>query len=53
METCNTLTDYNGRNNTPLANANIREAIRKVMEEESMTDTNSVTADTFSHASSV
>ena len=29
-----TLTDYNDRNNTPLSNAKIREAIRKVTEEE-------------------
>ena len=34
MEICNTLTDYNDLNNNPLSNANIWEAIRKVMEEE-------------------
>ena len=44
----NTLTDYNYHNNTPLSNENIREAIRKVIEEESIADANNVTADTFS-----
>ena len=29
---CNTLTDYNGRNDMPLYNANIRKAILKVAE---------------------
>ena len=33
-EMFNTLTDYNDRNNTPLSNDNIREAIRKVTEKE-------------------
>ena len=47
----NTLTDYNYHNNTPLSNENIREAIRKVIEEESMVDTNNFTADKFTHAS--
>ena len=28
-----TQTDYNDRNNTPLSNLNLREAIRKLMEE--------------------
>ena len=51
-EMCNTLTDYNDCNNTPLSCANIREEIRKVVEEESITDANKVTAGTFSHASS-
>ena len=51
MEMCNTLTKYNDRNNTPLSNANILEAICKVMEEESITDANNVTTNTFSHAS--
>ena len=32
IEICNTLSDYNDRNNTPLSNANIREAIHKIME---------------------
>ena len=45
-----TLTDYNDRNNTILSNAKIREAIRKVIEEESTVDSNNVTADTFIHA---
>ena len=48
---CNTLTDSNDRNNTPLFNANIQESIHEVMEEGSITDANNVTADTFSHAS--
>ena len=51
-EIFNTLTDYNERNNTPLINSNIIKAIRKFMEEESLTDANNVTADTFSHDSS-
>ena len=51
MEILNTLTDCNNRNNTLLSNANILEAIRKDMEEESLTDANNVTAYTFSHAS--
>ena len=46
-----TLTDYNDRNNEPLLNDNIREAISKVIEEESISDTNNVTVDTFSHTS--
>ena len=46
-----TLTDYNDRNNEPLLNDNIREAISKVIEEESISDTNNVTLDTFSHTS--
>ena len=50
-EICNTLTNYNDCNNTPLSNTKTREAIRKVMEEESITDANNITADTFSHAS--
>ena len=48
---CNILTDYNDRNNTPLSNAKIQEAMRKFMEEESVADSNNVTADTFIHAS--
>ena len=50
MEMCNTLIDYNERNNIPLSKMKIQEAIRKVMEEESITDGNNVAADTFSHA---
>ena len=46
-----TLTGYNDRNNTPSYNANILEAISKVVEQESIAVSNSVTADTFSHAS--
>ena len=49
---CNSLTDYNDRNNTPLFNANIWEEICKVMEEESITDAKNVTADKFRHVSS-
>ena len=48
---CNTINYYNDHNNTPLSNANIREAICKVMKEKSITDANNITADTFSHAS--
>ena len=50
-EMCNTLTNYNDCNNTPLSNANILEALCKVMEEESIMDANNVTTNTFSHAS--
>ena len=50
MEMCNTLTDYNDHKNTPSSYTKIQEAICKVIEEESIADTNSVTADTFSHA---
>ena len=46
-----TLTDYNDRNNTPLSNAKTQEEMRKVIEEESISDSNNVTADTFSNAS--
>ena len=49
---CDVLTDYNDHNNTPLSYANIQESIRKFMEEESITDANNITSDTFSHASS-
>ena len=42
-----TLTYYNDRNNTPLSNEKIREAINKVMEEESISNDNNITADTF------
>ena len=47
---CNSLSDYNELNKKPLSNANIWLEIRKVMEEEPITDANNVTADTFSHA---
>ena len=49
MEICNSLTDYNYHNNTTLSNANIWEAISKVMEEESIKDDNNATADKFSN----
>ena len=49
MEMYKTLTDYNDCNNKPLQNKNIREAIHKVIEEESILDANNVTSDTFSH----
>ena len=49
-EMCNTLTDYNDCNNTPLSNAKIQEEICKVMEEESIRDAYTVTADTCIHA---
>ena len=44
-----TLDNYNDLNDAPLSNDNIREAIHKVIEEES--DANNVTVDTFSHTS--
>ena len=47
----NTLTDYNDRNNTPLSNDNIREAIRKITEKQLIQDANKITVDTFSHTS--
>ena len=50
-EMCNTLTDYNDGNNTPLSNSYIQKEIRKFMEEEPTADANKVTADTFSYAS--
>ena len=50
-EMFNTLTDYNDRNNVPLSNKKIREAVHKFMDEESISDANNVTADTFSHTS--
>ena len=42
-----TLTNYNDKNNTPLLNEKIREAIHKVIEEESMSDANNLSAETF------
>ena len=51
-EICNTLSDYNDRNNTPLSNANIREAIHKVMEGQPKLDANNFIVDIFRHASS-
>ena len=50
-EMFNTITCYNDCNNILLSNENIREAIRKVIEKESISDTNNVTAETFSHTS--
>ena len=47
-ETFKFLTYYNDCNNTPLSNANILDSIHKVIEEESISDSNNVTADTFS-----
>ena len=46
-----TLTDYNERNNTPLSNEKIQEAISKVTEKLSISDANNATEDTFSHTS--
>ena len=51
MEMFQTLADHNDRNNAPLSNENIQEEIHKVMDEESILDTNNATADTFSHTS--
>ena len=51
MEIFRTLTYYNERNNTPLLIDKIQEAIRKVMEEESISDAKNVTSDTFSNTS--
>ena len=51
MEMFKTLTDYNYRNNTPLSNENILEAIRKVVEEESIADVSNVTTATVRHTS--
>ena len=48
-ENFKTLPDYNNRNNTPLLSENIQEEMCKVMEEESITYSNNVTVDTFSH----
>ena len=45
MEMFKTLTDYNYCNNTPLSNV----MIRKFIKNESIADTNNVTADTFIH----
>ena len=44
-----TLTDYNDRNIARSCKSNIREGIHRVMEEESISDTNKINADTFSH----
>ena len=51
MEMFNTLTYYNDRNNAPLSDANIQEAMRKVIEEEPITDANNLIVDKFSRAS--
>ena len=48
-EIFNTLTYYNDRNNGPLSNKNIQEAVHKFMDMESILDANKVTADYFSH----
>ena len=53
IEIFKTLTDYNDRNNTPLFNDNILEPVRKVMEEESVSDSNKVTTGIFSHTSNI
>ena len=55
-ELSNTITTLNDKNKYPLSNANILEAILKVVmgdEEESMTDANNVTSDAFSRAFSL
>ena len=44
-----TLTFFNDQKNTPLSNEKIQEAMLKVIEEESISDTNHVTLDTFTH----
>ena len=46
-----TLTDYNDCNNMRLSNEKIQEAMRKVIEQESISDSNNINADTFSHVS--
>ena len=46
-----TITDYNYRNNNPIPNSNILEAIHKFMEEEPIVDANNVTTDTLWHIS--
>ena len=46
-----TLIYYNYRNNEPLSNENIKEAMHKSIELESILDANNVTADDFSHTS--
>ena len=45
-----TLIDYNGSNDAPLPNENIRYALHKVFDEEA-SDSHNVTADTFSQTS--
>ena len=55
-ELINTITAFNENKKLLLSNVNIREVIMKVMredKEEFITDANNVTADTFSHASSL
>ena len=44
-----TLTDYNDHNNIPLSNDNIWEEIHKIVEEESISYSNNITAGTCSH----
>ena len=48
-EILSTITDCNDCKNEQLSNEKIREAIHKVMEYESISDYNNITADTFSH----
>ena len=51
-----TITNFNDSINMPLSNLNIREAVLRVMiadEEGYITDSNNVTSETFSHASSL
>ena len=50
-EMLRTITDYNDRNDAPLLNDKIQEAINKLIEEEY--DFHNVTADTFSHTSNI
>ena len=44
-----TLIYYNERNNTPSSNVKIWEAMRKVIEEESIADANNITENTCGH----
>ena len=50
-ENFETLTDYNYCNNTPLSYSKIRDAICNVLEEESISDVNNVTEETFNNTS--
>ena len=50
MEMYKAINYYNNRNNTPLLSENIQEEMCKVMEEESIRDAYTVTADTCIHA---
>ena len=51
LEMFKTLTDFNDHNNAPLSNEKIQEAIHKVVDEESISYANNVSANTFSHTS--